>query len=721
MIISWMVYLAAVGLLLAGAAWLVEGPLRRLGIPGRMVWMAVLMGSLLLPAAVRTLSTLGGPDTLEGPQTGVEAAAPEAPPGPAGSGGPQAIGFVEWVYQGEPLTALTAPARELGSDSWMLVLWAIASGGIALVLVVAYAVLLRRRRTWAVRPLDGRLVRVSASTGPAVIGFLRSEIVIPRWLLEASAEERELALAHEEEHIRAGDVRLLLAALVAWVAMPWNPAAWWVLRSLRRAVEIDCDERMLARGADPRAYARLLMRVMSQGSTRPLLVAALPESPSFLERRVKLMLVRERFSTPRAIAATLLAAGLLAAACAADQPIEPPVIAAVVAESDDLAAQPEPVDALAADSGNATSDLDEEPGSANDEEAETAVTAPAHEPRQAVDPAAHDADPARAMKVAILERYHPEVLSEALPGPHVALYFVADARGEIVRSAVEAGTQRPECGGVASRLGPFDGRPYGGGCGRLGRVGPNDVAASYVILGPEPGEDDLPPTGPFTFYQQMAEASRARERQRGPAIARHHPDVLDAGLPYGETLWFIADEAGQVLETGRGWRWSSSATARRELQERFPHLNVGVTGMGSHDIGGGQWVSVLWATHAGGGAASAPARSPDPTAHVRHFTVTTAVPGSEVRVRLSGADVGDPNAFRIDGRFRREGNGLVATTPFTFVAVTPASFSAAFDAGGEDLHFTGEIQGERIHGSGNEGVIRRMAAGGEVELAAVRR
>src|SRR5690606_36437765 len=104
---------------------------------------------------------------------------------------------------------------------------------------------------WRRVQLDGRTVLLSPDTGPAVVGAFPGTMVVPEWLVGLPREQRELILRHEEEHLRARDPLLLLAVLVAGVAAPWNPGLWWIARSMRLAVEVDCDRRVLAGGADP--------------------------------------------------------------------------------------------------------------------------------------------------------------------------------------------------------------------------------------------------------------------------------------------------------------------------------------------------------------------------------------------------------------------------------------------------------------------------------------
>ena len=53
-------------------------------------------------------------------------------------------------------------------------------------------------------------------------------------------------MAHERSHLDAGDPRLIALAVTLLVLMPWNPLLWWQFRRLRRAIEVDCDTRVLS-------------------------------------------------------------------------------------------------------------------------------------------------------------------------------------------------------------------------------------------------------------------------------------------------------------------------------------------------------------------------------------------------------------------------------------------------------------------------------------------
>jgi TonB family protein len=222
----------------------------------------------------------------------------------------------------DPFAAVPEPAFDL--DPWLLALWAALTGVALVSLAVSYATLKRRAGGWTRRRVDGHEVWVAPDTGPAVVGFVHSRIVLPEWVLERGESERAMVLAHESEHLRAADPRLLLGALLVAAALPWNPALWWQWHRLRQAVEVDCDLRVLARGLDARAYGRLLVEVTERGTARRLAVAALSESQSSLERRIRIMFTpRPRGWWIRAAAATVLAAVCVVVACTADIPSGP--------------------------------------------------------------------------------------------------------------------------------------------------------------------------------------------------------------------------------------------------------------------------------------------------------------------------------------------------------------------------------------------------------------
>lgn len=296
MILPWMLYGSAVALLLGCAAACAETVVRARGAQARGVWLGALLGSALLPAAAALLPAWESP------------AFPS--PGSVPPAGTEAV-------QPSMIVALASFAP----DPWLLRAWALASALAVAAIAASYLWLRRRGREWSFREVDGHGIWASRDVGPAVVGVLRGRIVVPEWVLEWEAGRRTLVLAHEDEHLRAGDPALLLGTLLLLAAFPWNPGLWWQWRRLREAVELDCDLRVLARGLDPGAYSRVLVDVTEQGHSHRLAVAAISRPSSFLERRIRTMLEpRTRRWTLRAASAAMLAGVLILAACRVDRP-----------------------------------------------------------------------------------------------------------------------------------------------------------------------------------------------------------------------------------------------------------------------------------------------------------------------------------------------------------------------------------------------------------------
>ncbi len=302
MIAHWMLYCAAVGLILALGAAATERALAVSGRPVRGAWAAALLRTLAFPVGVHLL-----------PRPAPEPAASVHVPAPAGG-----------VTVLTPADA-SAPKRiDLRAlDRPLLVGWAASAALAAAVLAGMALVLERRRRRWRAATVDGVPVLVSPDTGPAVVGVIRGRIVLPEWACAAEEEVRALMLEHESEHLRAGDPRLLAGALLVVVLMPWNPAVWWQLRRLRLAVEIDCDARVLRRRGDVRAYGTLLLEMGRRAGGSRLAVASFSEPTSFLERRIRSMTAPKLpHSGLRAAGFGVLAAALVAAACETPGPMQ---------------------------------------------------------------------------------------------------------------------------------------------------------------------------------------------------------------------------------------------------------------------------------------------------------------------------------------------------------------------------------------------------------------
>ncbi len=304
MTLAWMFYCLLVSLLLGWAALAAERGLSLYRRPVRWLWLGSMAGSFTLPALMYVFP-VAHPMMREPllPAIEVYAGAEGLATAPALPGG------------GSPLLSATI-------DDLLLAFWALASAMVFVFLLRSYLQLRRERRHWLPGAIGTSEVFVSRRLGPAVTGLFRSWIVIPAWALELDEELRSLILLHEEEHLRAGDHRLLLAALAALTIMPWNLPLWWQFRRLRVALELDCDRRVLGQGIDTRAYGELLIEVGRRAANPSFLPAAFAEPRSFLEERVRTMIRTVPKDRRRKSAiATTLAALLTVLAFAAPSPV----------------------------------------------------------------------------------------------------------------------------------------------------------------------------------------------------------------------------------------------------------------------------------------------------------------------------------------------------------------------------------------------------------------
>lgn len=195
-------------------------------------------------------------------------------------------------------------------SSWMLVLWVLIN-----TTRVSHLVWISRKRHSAQgipAVVDDVRIVVTDSVGPATVGLWRSLILVPRWVLALPGNQRKYVLRHEEEHRRAQDARLLFLASLPLILMPWNLAFWWQLRRLRLAVEIDCDNRVVAALGDAPAYGGLLLRVAEASNRGPRLQPAFLGGMGSLERRLTALLAptplrhAQRFLVPAVAVALLL-------------------------------------------------------------------------------------------------------------------------------------------------------------------------------------------------------------------------------------------------------------------------------------------------------------------------------------------------------------------------------------------------------------------------------
>ena len=104
-----------------------------------------------------------------------------------------------------------------------------------------------------------RLWQNETIAAPVTWGIVRPIILVPAGFEELPAECRDAVLCHELAHIQAHDFLMRGLAEIARALIWFQPLMWIVRRQLREEQELACDNRVLAAGGKPSAYAKLLL------------------------------------------------------------------------------------------------------------------------------------------------------------------------------------------------------------------------------------------------------------------------------------------------------------------------------------------------------------------------------------------------------------------------------------------------------------------------------
>ena len=324
--LSWMFYSIVVSLLMGLAALALERSVQIRQRPGRWLWGACMVASLAIPFIPPTLSVQIPETTHADRATSAEILTP-----------PQTTAIETSRFT----LPIIGADQTLLSDEVSTLLdwtWRMASMALAVVILAGGAHLSWRRRRWNRAHMAGTAVYISEDCGPAVVGFLRPCIVVPRWLTKLSPDQQEFVIAHERSHLDAYDSQLLTIAVCLLACMPWNLILWWQLRRLRLAIEIDCDARVLSLGYPVARYSETLIAVGERQSTSYALTMARYGSNSFLEQRIHNMLRKKtRHAWVSALALACLGVGL--AVCAAE--VAPPKVDLIGKTSRKITADPQ--------------------------------------------------------------------------------------------------------------------------------------------------------------------------------------------------------------------------------------------------------------------------------------------------------------------------------------------------------------------------------------------
>jgi beta-lactamase regulating signal transducer with metallopeptidase domain len=292
--------------ILAGAALLQVLWRRRASAATRhLMWTLAVGGLLLLPGA-----------WLAAPRWSVAVARPAAAPAAAATQaeGHEARPATSIPAAAGPETFVTAVARPQADGaggprirlaSAMFGLYLAGLAGVLLSLALHHWHV-RRLAARATPVIDGpwmmRLAEASAALGvrrpvrllrsrevslPMTFGTRTPAIVVPATADLWSDDRCRTVLLHELAHVARYDCLTQSLALIACAAYWPHPAVWWVARQLRVERELACDDRVLAAGAEARAYAGHLLDIAySLGGGRAPALAVSMARPSQLEGRL---------------------------------------------------------------------------------------------------------------------------------------------------------------------------------------------------------------------------------------------------------------------------------------------------------------------------------------------------------------------------------------------------------------------------------------------------
>lgn len=460
----WMLYAVLMAALLGVAAAAGERVLRYRGAPGRWIWLAALVASVAVPVALRWgggpagsvgatvrgwLGSLGGgaDGGGSGGASGVAVGAPEV--------------LVGWTHRasggsGGLLASLDGP---------LLTAWLVSSLILSAVVGGSALMLRRKARRWGRVRVQGETVLVSPDMGPAVLGVWRPRVVLPSWALSLGRRSLEVILLHEREHVEGRDTWLIHAGLLGVALMPWNPAIWWQLRRLRLAMEVDCDDRVLARGVAPKQYGSVLLEVEGRLGGTALNALALGNPTTFLRRRFEMITHEDTWRRGwKAGLAGFVALAAVAVACEAPLPSgedEPDPEAVPDAEAAD---RPATVEELRERAEELEAQLAEE----RDEEPERPVDLPpppedarelADEPTFTPHTVAPTVENSEEVQQALRDAY-PDHLREAGIGGDVIMHFFINEEGELENFLIDQPSEHSQINEAALEVsGAFEFSP----------------------------------------------------------------------------------------------------------------------------------------------------------------------------------------------------------------------------------------------------------------------
>ncbi|HTG42930.1 MAG TPA: M56 family metallopeptidase, partial [Verrucomicrobiae bacterium] len=176
--------------------------------------------------------------------------------------------------------------------------------------------LLEQTRTLLQLHARVRVVATDCLSTPALFGFFRPCLLVPRRMLEhLSDSELRLVLLHELVHVRRRDVLwnwfMLFLQAIHW----FNPAVWFAFRRLRAAREVLCDTIVLTHLAEAERYeyGRTLIKLFDYVPGRSAGASSLPILNTQTELKRRILMISNYVPPSRfAVLCTLILLGSIA-------------------------------------------------------------------------------------------------------------------------------------------------------------------------------------------------------------------------------------------------------------------------------------------------------------------------------------------------------------------------------------------------------------------------
>jgi beta-lactamase regulating signal transducer with metallopeptidase domain len=305
--------------LLVIVAYLVAIGLRRASAGARhLVWLATLIGLLLLPAALSwrpiRLPILPAPATENYTAPSATVSPADAPTPAPLQPAPTEPATTEPPTVGQTVAGALEPARVAFASAtrYSIVLGALwALGVLALLARLVHGLLAVNRIVRTAIEVDGgawraalhevadrldmeeppRLVVSNAVRVPFACGFRQPTIVLPADAMSWTDERRRVVLLHEQAHIQRRDMFGHLLSRLACVMYWFHPLVWMAAGHLRAESERACDDLAIRCGAKASDYAQHLLDIVTsiRGPVAPAVACTMARKRDFEGRMLAIL------------------------------------------------------------------------------------------------------------------------------------------------------------------------------------------------------------------------------------------------------------------------------------------------------------------------------------------------------------------------------------------------------------------------------------------------